>query len=89
VGNMEWKDRIPKCFGSADHQFGRLHSDLVRAAEMLVELVKENVPWPHFERAVRDFLEEEGKDKPQEAIQTHVNEEILLMRQYFEKWLPE
>lgn len=86
---MEWKDRIPKCFGSDDFQFGRHHSDLGRAAEMLVELVKENVPWPHFETAVRDFLEERGKDKPQEAVQEHINDEILMMKQYFEIWLRE
>jgi hypothetical protein len=86
---VEWKDRIPKCFGSADYLFARCHPDLVRAAEMLVELVQEAVTWPDFERAVRDFLEERGKGKPQEAVQKHINDEILVMKQYFEKWLQE
>lgn len=86
---MEWKERIPRCFGSADYRFVSHPLERIRAAEMLVELVNGNVPWPHFERAVRDFLEERGKDKPHEAIQEHINDQINIMKQYFEIWLLE
>ncbi len=86
---MEWKERIPQCFGAADYMFNRHPFERIRAAEMLVELVNKDVSWPDFERAVRDFLEERGKDKPQEAVQGHISDEILMMKQYFEIWLRE
>jgi len=86
---MEWKERIPRCFGSADYRFVSHPLERIRAAEMLVELVKADVPWPHLETAVRDFLEERGKDKPHEAIQEHINDQINIMKQYFEIWLLE
>ncbi|MFZ4439326.1 MAG: hypothetical protein ACOYOS_12925 [Syntrophales bacterium] len=86
---MEWEERIPQCFGSTDYIFGNHSFARIRAAEMLVELVKADVPWPHLETAVRNFLEERGKNKPQEAIQAHITDQISIMKQYYEMWLLE
>jgi hypothetical protein len=92
-----WKDRIGSCFGSQDLIFGsHRRLDLEHAAELLVELVRENVPWKALEDQVRVYL----TSKIQEREKTHpsfnpnkanqdIENEIEKMRPFFAPWLAE
>lgn len=91
-----WQDRIKGCFGSEDLLFGCHHCDLLRAAELLVILVQNQIDWNEFEKEIRTQLNEElahraanNSSFDYDNANCHVNKQILKMKSYFTPWLYE
>jgi len=78
---MDWKSRIPGCFGKVDYKFAVHPIDENRAFDLLNMLRKESVSWEEFESEVRSFL---IKGNCHEA---HISDQIESVERHIRAWL--
>ena len=59
---MDWKKRIPGCFGSADCRLAGHACDLKRAAELLNECLdlQDGISYHELESALVDYMKSKG-----------------------------
>ena len=78
---MEWKKKLPGCFGEVDQKFAVHPLDRKRAYEWLGTLRDEYVPWVDVRVAVRDHLKERG------CSPEHIREQMKVVHRLISPWL--
>ncbi|MBF0237849.1 MAG: hypothetical protein HQM12_09105 [SAR324 cluster bacterium] len=85
---MNWKDKIPECFGEEDKKFGSSLECLKNASSILPELMEKRVSSAELEKVIRDYLSGELRNRVNSnTVKRHIDEQIQMVRQCFDGWL--
>ena len=85
---MEWKERIPGCFGSVDSIFAGHHNDEERAIELLRQCHVEGVSLDEVLKEVEAFLRlKHPQPADQQHFDAHVGSQLENVQERFAPWL--
>jgi hypothetical protein len=73
---MNWKEKIPGCFGNDDLEFGFHQYDSERAMEMFKKAAKEDVELEEIVVECKRYLQTKN------AIKSHIEKQEKIIREY-------
>jgi len=79
---VEWKERIPACFGDADGLFAIHPLDEDRAFQLLGVLREKEVSWAQAKMAFLDFVQHSHYDNPEQ-----IEKEMERIERHMRPWL--
>lgn len=67
---MNWKNKIPGCFGDADKKFAGHPADRKRAVDLLKAASEEDIGYDDYIEAIENWLESKG------CLKSHIDQEM-------------
>ena len=87
---MDWKSRLPGCFGTADLKFARHPSDRNQAFALLTACKENRIELTEIAAEMRNYITQRTSNRQgtkADHLETHIKEEIAYMEELFEPWL--